>query len=132
MNFGIAIINNVNIIPNIHKIAKPIIQAIEVWLLFNTLIKPPIPTIGAYTTTLNNIAIKFCICCISFVLRVISDAVENALNSSMEKPKTFLKTLFLRFCPNLAATLDDKYIIIIAAIILINAIPNICIPVNSI
>ena len=66
------------------------------------------------------------------MLRVISDAVENALNSSMEKPKTFLKTLFLRFCPNLAATLDDKYIIIIAAIILINAIPNICIPVNSI
>ena len=129
LNLGIAIINKSSIIPIMHKIANPIIHAIDVLLLFNTLINPPIPTIGAYTTTLNSIVIRFWICCISLVLRVIREAVEKFLNSSIENPKTFLNTLSLRFCPSLAATFDDKYIIIIAAVMLIKATPNICIPV---
>ena len=39
----------------IHKIAKAIIHTIEVLLLVITLIKPPIPIIGANTTVLNSI-----------------------------------------------------------------------------
>ena len=50
--------NNVATINSIANIATPIIQAIELSLWFSTLKNPPIPIIGAYTTTLNNIPIK--------------------------------------------------------------------------
>ena len=42
----------------IAAIATPIIHAIELSLVVRTLINPPIPIIGAYTTTLNNIVIN--------------------------------------------------------------------------
>jgi len=58
LNLGIAIMNNVATINSIANIATPIIQAIELSLWFSTLKNPPIPIIGAYTTTLNNIPIK--------------------------------------------------------------------------
>ena len=83
-NLGIAKINSVIIITIMQKIASPIIQAIDVFPPAKSLKNPPIPIIGAYTTTLNSIVINCCICCISFVLRVISDAVENSLNSFVE------------------------------------------------
>ena len=128
LNLGIAIIINVRTIIKIQIIAKPIIQAIDASLLNNTLINPPIAIIGAYTTTLNKIVNSIWICCISFVVRVIKDAVENPLNSSVEKLNTFLNIFSLNVLPSLAATLEDNSIIEIALIIVIDAIPNICKP----
>ena len=58
LNLGIATANNVATINNIATIAIPIIQAIELSVLVRTFTNPPIPIIGAYTTTLNNIAIS--------------------------------------------------------------------------
>ena len=62
LNFGIATINNVPTTNKIASIATPIIHAIELSLVVNTFTNPPIPIIGAYTTTLNKIAINICIC----------------------------------------------------------------------
>ena len=53
----------------------------------------------------------------------IKDAVENSLNSFVEKLSTFLNTLSLRVFPSFAATLADKSITKIADTILANAIP---------
>ena len=128
LNFGKATIINVNTIIIIHTTAKPIIHAIEASLLNRTLINPPIAIIGAYTITLNKIVSNICICCISFVLRVIKDAVEKPLNSSVEKLNTFLNTFSLKVLLSLAATLADNNIIVTAEIIVIAAIPSICNP----
>ena len=68
----------------------------------------------------------------SFVLRVIKDAVENSFNSAFEKLITFLNTLSLKVLPNLAATLEDKNIIETADIILTSATPSIWNPDNKI
>ena len=132
LNFGITIANNVPTMNKIASIATPTIQAIWLSLLVKTFINPPIPTIGAYTTTLNNSVISCCICCISFVLRVIKDAVENWFNSLLEYPITFLNTLSRSVFPNLAATLEENNIIITAEIILTRAIPSISNPVINI
>ena len=129
LNLGIATIINVRTIIIIQTTAKPIIQAIDASLLNSTLIKPPIAIIGAYTITLNKIVSNICICCMSFVVRVINDAVENPLNSSVEKLNTFLNIFSLNVLPNLAATLDDNNIIVTADNIVIVAIPSICRPV---
>ena len=61
----------------------------------------------------------------SFVLRVIRDAVENSLSSAVEKLRTFLKTLSLKVFPSFAATLDEHSIIVTAHVILISAMPSI-------
>ena len=121
--------NSVPTTNNIASIATPIIHAIELSLLVNTFIKPPTPIIGAYTTTLNNIVINCCICCISFVLRVINDAVEYWFNSLFENVNTFVNTFSLKSLPNLAATLDENNITNTAETIVIAATPSICIPV---
>ena len=55
LNFGIATINKVRIINSIAPIATPIIHAIELLLRAKTLVNPPIPIIGAYTTVLKSI-----------------------------------------------------------------------------
>ena len=55
LNFGIATINKVRIINSIAPIAAPIIHAIELLLRAKTLVNPPIPIIGAYTTVLKSI-----------------------------------------------------------------------------
>ena len=68
----------------------------------------------------------------SFVLRVISDAVENLFNSPVENLSTFLNTFSLKVLPSFAATLADNSIIEIADIILIKATPSICNPWNNI
>ena len=125
LNLGIAIINNVATTNNIATIATPIIHAIELSLWFNTLKNPPIPIIGAYTRTLNSIAINPWICWISFVERVIKDAVLYSENSLFENLSTFLNTFSLNVFASLAATLADKHIIEIADIIIINDIPSI-------
>ena len=132
LNLGIATANNVPTINNIAKIATPIIHAIELSALVNTLTKPPIPIIGAYTTTLNNNVINIWICCTSFVLRVINEAVENLLSSAFENVITFLNTFSLNVLPSFAATFEDKNIIETADTILTNATPNICNPVIKI
>ena len=46
-------------------------------LVLSTLMIPPIPMIGAYRIIRKTIVSTIWICWISFVLRVISDAVEN-------------------------------------------------------
>ena len=125
LNLGIAIINSVPTTNNIANIAIPIIHAIELSLCLKTLKNPPIPIIGAYTNTLNRIAINPCICCISFVERVINDAVLYSENSLFEKLNTFLNTFSLKVFASLAATLADKHIIEIADTMIINDIPNI-------
>ena len=84
LNLGIDTANNVATTIRIATTATPIIHAIELSLEVKTLTKPPIPIIGAYTTTLNSKVINCCICCISFVLRVIREAVENSLSSAVE------------------------------------------------
>ena len=128
LNLGIATINNAKTTAIISITAKAITHAIERVPVLITLITPPIPIIGAYTNTLNNIVINCCICCTSFVLLVINDAVENWLNSAVEKLNTFLNNFSLKVLPSLAATLDDKNIIVTAESILINATPAICNP----
>ena len=128
LNLGIAIINKMLIMPNIMTKARPITHAIEILLLFKIFIKAPIPIIGEYIRTLNISVIKLCICCMSFVLRVIKEATENFENSFAPKLKTFLNTLFLKTFPSLAATRADNSIMSTAAIILINATPSISNP----
>ncbi len=44
---------------------------------------------GAYKIIRRRIAVTICICCISFVLLVINDAVENRSISELEKLTTF-------------------------------------------
>ena len=132
LNLGIAIANKVATIINMATIATPIIHAIELSVLVNTLTNPPTPIIGAYTTTLNSMVINCCICCTSLVLRVINDAVENWFNSAFENVMTFLKTFSLNVFPSFAATLDDNNIMVTAHIMVISAIPNICNPVLKI
>ena len=56
----------------------------------STRITPPIPRIGAYRTIRKSIAITCCTCWISFVQRVIRDAVENLWYSRLEKAITLL------------------------------------------
>ena len=76
VNFGIATWNNTKITIRIRPTATPRIHVMEE-SVFNTLITPPIPRIGAYRTIRNIIDMTCCTCCTSLVLRVISDAVEN-------------------------------------------------------
>ena len=76
VNFGIATWNSTKITIRIRPTATPRIHVMEE-SVFNTLITPPIPRIGAYRTIRNIIAITCCTCCTSLVLRVIRDAVEN-------------------------------------------------------
>ena len=47
-----------------------------------------------------------CICCMSFVVRVMSDEVEKALTSAIEKLSTFAYTLLLSVAESLLATRD--------------------------
>ena len=61
----------------------------------------------------------------SFVERVINDAVLYSANSLFEKLNTFLNTFSLNVFANLAATLADKHIIEIADAIIKNEIPSI-------
>ena len=128
LNLGIATINKTITIAIISTTASAITQAIERVPVLITLSTPPIPIIGAYTSTLNSIVINCWICWTSLVLLVISDAVENLLNSAVEKLNTFLNNFSLKVFPSFAATLDDKNIIVTAEAILINATPVICIP----
>ena len=58
LNLGIATINNVPTTNKIANMATPIIHAIELSPFVNTFTNPPIPIIGAYTTTLNSIVIN--------------------------------------------------------------------------
>ena len=60
-----------------------------VWKTFQI---PPIAIIGAYRTIRRIITINSWICWISFVLLVISDAVENLSNSALENPTTLRNT----------------------------------------
>ena len=69
------------------------------------------------------------------LLTIIKNMPEETRNNILEESSKMIDEKFGNMTEQVAiqaATLDDKYIIIIAAIILINAIPNICIPVNSI
>ena len=68
----------------------------------------------------------------SFVLRVINDAVENSLNSLFEKLNTLLKTFSLKVLEIFAPTLFDKNIITTADDMLISANPSIFRPVINI
>ena len=104
LNLGITTVNITKTIPNTHTTPRAIIQLIERFVL-SAFIIPPIAINGAKNTILSIITIICCICCISFVLRVISDAVENSLISFLEKFITFLNVIARKFLPNVAATL---------------------------
>jgi len=112
------------------KIIK-IIHVIDVECV-KALYKAPIPIIGANNTILSNIITSIWTCVISFVVRVINEAVENLLNSVFEKLSTFLKTAFLKSLATPAPTRDDRNAELIAAIEPIKAIPNIIKPDLSI
>ena len=127
LNLGIAKLNKTIITKSIATTATPIIHAIDV-SVFKTFSTPPIPSIGAYNIILTNITVKFCICWISFVLRVISDAVENLSNSTFEKLTTFLNTSLRRLRPIPAPTLEPINPTTIVANKLISAIPSIAAP----
>ena len=99
---------------------------------FKTLIKAPIPIIGAKHTIRKSIIVTICTWVISFVVRVISDAVEKWLNSSLEKLSTFSKTSFLKARATPAPTFVAKKATEIAATVPSKAIPNIFKPVLKI
>ena len=76
MNFGITTEKATAMTPKITRITTAIIQAIEGESV-KTLIKAPIPIIGAKQTIRKSIIVTFCTWVISFVVRVINEAVEK-------------------------------------------------------
>jgi len=64
----------------------PTIHAKEAFVV-SILIIPPIPKMGAYTTALSSNTISSCTCPTSFVLLVMSEAVENLSSSKWFFPK---------------------------------------------
>ena len=80
LNFGTAIANKTEISPNRMITASAMIQDIET-LLSKARMIPPIPMIGAKKTIRTIITVTIWICVISFVVRVINEAVENLSNS---------------------------------------------------
>ena len=66
------------------------------------------PSLEQIKTIRSNIIINICTCVISFVVRVINEAVENLLNSVLEKLSTFSKTAFLKSLATPAPTREDK------------------------
>ena len=68
-------------------------------LILNILFIPIKAIIGEYIASINIMFVVNCICWISFVLRVISEAVEKLDISSLEKFNIFLYKLFLKLEP---------------------------------
>ncbi len=128
LNFGIAIPTSVKMKIMIAITATAITHSIPDFVLATFTI-PPIPMIGAYSTIRSIIAVTIWICCISFVLRVISEAVENLLISAFEKPTTFENVFSLKSLPIPAPTFEAAYPTTTAAISMMAAKPNILPPV---
>ena len=130
LNLGMAIDIRRSTKPTITSTASAITHPMPapVDITFNT---PPTPSIGAYSTILNVSTHTICICCTSFVVRVISEAVENLSSSALEKPITFLYTCPLKSRPTPAPTRDAKNATKTVHIAIINAIPIIFMPESS-
>ena len=131
LNFGITIAKVTPIKQKITNKTKPIIQVID-GVLLKALIKAPIPIIGAKHTIRMNIITTICTWVISFVVLVISDAVENLLNSSFEKLSTFSKTSRRNNLETPAPTLLAKNPQATAHTVPANAIANIFNPDHKI
>ena len=71
------------------------------------IIKPPTNMIGALTTIRNIMIITCCTCVMSFVVRVMSDAVPTRSNSSSEKRSTWLNTRRRKSRPNPIAAFEE-------------------------
>ena len=102
MNFGSAIAIRVPTSRTMAVTATAMIQDMPV-LVWDTLMMPPMPRTGAYSTMRSSMTQTICTCWMSFVLRVISEAVEKRSVSPPEKETTFLNTLPLRSRPIAAA-----------------------------
>ena len=128
LNLGIAADISTMTYPSITAIASTIIHPMPapVCTTFNT---PPIPRIGAYATILKSITDTICICWMSFVLLVISDAVENLSISAFENPTTFLNTFSLSVIP--IPTLEAKKPTSTVTTPIRSAIPSIFSPANK-
>ena len=106
----------------IHRTASPMTHIIPDPPIFS---RAPMPRIGAYSTMRSSITTSIWICWMSLVQRVISEAVENVLNSLPEKETTCRNTAKRRFSPNLAATRDANSEIRIAAATISSEKPSI-------
>ena len=116
LNFGITTRNRSNTTNAMIITASPMIHDMDTFV-FITCNTPPIARIGAYRTIRSSMTINIWICWISFVLLVISDAVEKWLNSLLENPTTLWKTPPLRSRPALAPTRDARNATVILATI---------------
>jgi len=108
LNFGITNVKTTIISPIIAMTPTAIIQLSEM-LFRSAMTIPPMPKMGAKQRNLSPIMIIFCTCVISFVVRVMREAVEKISNSAAEKLSTLAKTsrLVLRETP--AEILAAKY-----------------------
>ena len=131
LNLGIAIEKVTPNTPKMTMTTKKIIHVIDGEFL-TAFIIPPIPLIGASIHILTIITRTIWIWTISFVLRVIKEAVENLLNSLLEKLSTFLNTAKRKSLATAAPSLDAKNATQIEATAPSKAIPNIWIPLWAI
>ena len=131
LNFGITTRNKNPTITIITATASPMIHDMStfVWKTFQI---PPIAIIGAYRTIRRIITSNNWICWMSFVLLVISDAVENLSNSALEKPTTLRNTFSRSLRPTPAPTRDASSPTSILAAIPRNASASILAPVCKI
>ena len=101
-------------------------------LILNILFIPIKAIIGEYIASINIMFVVNCICWISFVLRVISEAVEKLDISSLEKFNIFLYKLFLKLEPIFEAIKLAIKLPSILEIAPINVYTNILYPIDKI
>ncbi len=99
-------------------------------LLSRARIIPPMPIMGAKKNVLIKTTTSICICVISFVVLVISDAVENLSISTLEKLRTLANTSLRKLRESPAATLEPKKPTPTIQMALIIDMSNIIIPVR--
>ena len=92
---------------------------------------PPTNMIGALTIKVSAICMKSWICCTSFVLRVISEAVPKRFISRAEKPWTRPNTAARRSRPTPIEAREAQYTPAIAITPSTSVMPSITVPVRQ-
>ena len=108
--------------------AMPMVHASDT-LVLSALIIAPIPITGANMPSLRVITVAICICCMSLVDLVISEAVEKSSISSFAKYITFRNTAFLISLADLAAVFEAKRLTPVAHKTIAADIPIISMPI---
>ena len=101
LNLGMASIMSVSTTTTTASTATPMIQPIDKFVRA-TMIMPPMPRIGAYSTMRMSMMDIIWICCTSLVARVIRDAAEKRCTSASENDMTFAYSELRRPRPILA------------------------------